>query len=235
MHLPIRINPKIFRAQNFKQTAMKKVIPSAVLIAESLGSFSAHAQHFEKGLLAYDEFTRAKTITNFIPKSPKPKAVPIPPLAGNDFMPKNNYSVNSHCVRDIYRGTEAELNHFIEKLIPAKKGRKDYNPLYNKGESFIRIGKKYNINPSVLAAISMIESSRGTSVLALKKNNVGGLNTKRKFKDVEECIEKMAEILDKRYKEGTRTVKEIGLSGKYCAKEAGEHWAKNVVFFLNRM
>lgn len=221
-----------------KKTAMKKVIPSAIIFAQSFGSFSGHAQALERALPTHELFIKSKYIGKFIPITPKPKKTNDPPVLRLEYAPNNNYSPKSECITEMYDGTAEELNYFIEKLIPKKHGRKDYNPFYQKGESFIRIGQEKGINPSVMVAISMLESGRGTSHAALKKNNIGGIdfnNERVKFDNVEECIEKIADVLKKRHDENYKSIEEIGLSGRYCHKDVSEVWVKNVMFFLNRM
>lgn len=256
MHIPrihaqlrrSKVNVKRFLSntslpQKVKNTAVKKIIPTTMIVAESFNSLSANAQNVNKTMLAYTKFN-PKIIENFMPYMPKTKEKPLPlPLAlrkemGMNLTPKNKFKKNSLCIREKYNGTAEELDYFIEKLIPKRNGKKDYNPFYKKGESFIKIGNKYNINPTVLVAIGMQESGRGTSIAALRKNNIGGIYLKSghaQFETVEECIERMAKTIDKRLKENYTTIEAIGKSGRYCDETVSELWVKNVMFFLNKM
>ena len=231
--------PQRIIKEKVKETALKKIIPTTMIVAESLGSFAGHAQNINKTLLAYNGLYDTKNITQYVPFLPKIKNEDIfPPLGSFDFLPRNNFKKNSECLREPYNGTPELLDYFIENLIPKRKGKKDYNPFYQKGKSFIEIGKKYNINPAVLVAIGMQESARGTSYAAIRKNNIGGITLKKghaEFKTVEECIESMAEVIDKRLKENYNSIEAIGKSGKYCDKSASDLWIKNVMFFLNKM
>lgn len=254
MHIPrihaqlrrSKVNVKRFLSntslsQKVKNTAVKKIIPTTMIVAESLGSLSANAQNVNKALMAYADFD-PKIIVNFMPHLPKTKVEPLPlpmPLRREmNLTPKNKFQKNSLCIREKYNGTAEELDYFIEKLIPKRNGKKDYNPFYKKGESFIKIGNKYNINPTVLVAIGMQESGRGTSIAALRKNNIGGIYLKgshAKFETVEECIERMAKTINKRLNENYTSIEAIGKSGRYCDKTVSELWVKNVLFFINKM
>lgn len=235
-----RILPHVAVPSGMKETAVKKIIPTTMLVAESLTSLSGHAANVNKAMPAYGNWMDfGKMITNFMPPMPKVKEEELPlPLGMKFFTPKNKFNKNSLCLREKYNGTAEELDYFIEKLIPARQGKKDYNPFFKKGKSFIEIGEKHKINPTVLIAIAMQESGRGTSLAAVKKKNIGGIYLNNKhaaFKNVEDCIEKMAQTIDKRLKENYTTIDAIGKSGKYCEKSVSDLWVKNVVYFLNKM
>ncbi len=234
-----RFLPQKVIPQNIKEKAIKKIIPTAMIAAESLTSLSGHAQQVNKNFLAYGGI-EPKKFSIFTPYMPKLKeeAPALPPLGSIDFVPKNKLNKNSMCLRESYKGTVEELNYFIEKLIPKRHGKKDYNPFYRKGQSFIDIAKKYNVNPTVLIAIAMQESGRGTSIAAVKMRNIGGIylnNKHAKFENVEQCIEIMAKTIDTRIRENCKTINAIGQSGRYCDKSVSDLWVKNVVFFLNKM
>ena len=231
-YLPQKIIP-----QKIKQTAMKKILPSAMIAVESLTTLSGHAQGVNKSLITFSNYD-PKDFEIFMPFVPKAKNEFLPPLGSMDFVPKNKFSKYSTCIKDRYKGSVEELNYFIEQLIPKRNGRKDYNPFYGKAQSFIDIGNKHNINPTVLIAIAMQESGRGTSVAAVKMKNIGGIyinNKHAKFENVEQCIEEMAKTIEKRVRENYNTIDLIGKSGKYCDKSVSNLWVKNVVFFLNKM
>ena len=223
--------------QKLKDTAMKKIIPTAMIALESLTTVAGHAQNVNKSLMVVNQYN-PKDFALYMPFMPKIKDELLPPLVTINFVPKNKLNKHSLCIKDRYKGSVEELDYFIEKLIPKRNGRKDYNPFFGKAQSFIEIGNKHNINPSVLVAIAMQESGRGTSQAAIKMKNIGGIYINKKhakFTHVEECIEEMAKTIDKRVKENYTTIDLIGKSGKYCDKSASETWVKNVVFFLNKM
>ena len=251
MHIP-QINSRIIRAklscqktirqkiipQKMKETTIKKIIPATMLIAESFTSISGHAQNVNKIATGYSHFEYNK-INLFIPHFPRVKNETLPfPIGSANFLPKNKFNKSSNCLQSKYTGSIEELDYFIEKLIPKRNGKKDYNPFYQKAESFIKIGNQYNINPSVLVAIAMQESGRGTSYNAIKHHNIGGIyfNKKHaKFDNIEQCIEKMSQTLQKRIRDNELSIESIAKSGKYCSLAASEEWTKNVMFFLNKM
>ena len=137
-----------------------------------------------------------------------------------------------------YEGTAQELDVLISRLLEKTGGDKTKNPLYGKGKSFIESGEKHHVNPSVLVAIAMHESGRGTSSMARNRNNIGGLigkNGALRFNKVEDCIESMAKTIEKHTKNDILTIEQLGRSGKYCAKSAGDRWAEDVVFYINKL
>lgn len=88
-----------------------------------------------------------------------------------------------------------ELNDTLNSLLVKVKHRR--NPLHNKAHVFMEKAEKYNLNPIVLMGIALHESSRGSSLGALHKNNIGGIMGKkglRKFNDIDACIEKWQSI-----------------------------------------
>ena len=225
--------------EKVKETTLKKIIPTTMIFVESFGAFSGHSQNLNKALLASNDIFQSKNVTNFMPFMPKTKNENIfPPFGSFDFLPKNKFKKNSECLRESYNGTAEQLDYFIENLIPKKNGKKDYNPFYKKADTFIKIGEKYNVNPTVLIAIAMQESGRGTSFAALKKNNIGGIMLSKghaKFQNVDDCIEKMAQIINERLSDNYNSIEKIGKSGKYCEKSVADLWIKNVMFYLNKM
>ena len=87
-------------------------------------------------------------------------------------------------------------------------------PLRKLGDTFQRLGDKYNVDPRFLAAISMHETAHGTSYAYKHKNNAMGIcgsgGTKR-FRDVHDSIEASARALasPELYGKAT-TIREIG-------------------------
>ena len=148
-------------------------------------------------------------------------------------FPKKSQSLTAK-----YEGTAQELDVLISRLLEKTGGDKTKNPLYGKGKSFIESGEKHHVNPSVLVAIAMHESGRGTSSMARNRNNIGGLigkNGALRFNKVEDCIESMAKTIEKHTKNDILTIEQLGRSGKYCAKSAGDRWAEDVVFYINKL
>ncbi|WP_051287553.1 glucosaminidase domain-containing protein [Paenibacillus taiwanensis] len=78
--------------------------------------------------------------------------------------------------------------------------------LSNTGDLFAKYGKKYGIDPALLAAISMHETGNGTSNAARNKNNLGGMMDPKSnwqslmtFDSIEDGIDAMARNLKKNY------------------------------------
>ncbi|MEH7336041.1 glucosaminidase domain-containing protein [Neobacillus drentensis] len=120
----------------------------------------------------------------------------------------------------------------LHKLDSALKGK-----LANLGEAFMEAGKKYNINPNLLASIAIHETGNGKSRAANEKNNIAGMMGKhglKQYDSVEECIFDMARNLRKNYLDkGFDTITKIG--GKYAPVGAANdpaglnnHWVKGV-------
>jgi hypothetical protein len=95
---------------------------------------------------------------------------------------------------------------FKEKLPPK---------LQHLADKFQQAGQKYNVDPKFLAAISMMETGKGTSSAFRNKNNAMGVSNARgpiSFKDPAESIEKMAKGLSnpKGYYRNATTINQIG-------------------------
>ena len=213
----------------------KKIVPTTMIIAESLTGLSAHANDFSNPI-THNALHYNKTISYLIKNENSHEKIIENKLIS--ITPRNNYKKNSNCLREKYNGSVEDLNYFLEKLIPKKDGKKDYNPFYEQAEVFIKAGEKYNVNPTVLIAIGMQESGRGTSRAAREMKNIGGIYLKNKhahFKKLEDCVDIMASTINKRINENHTTIEKIGNSGKYCEKSASDVWIKNVMFYLNRM
>jgi hypothetical protein len=116
--------------------------------------------------------------------------------------------------------------------------------LQNTGSLFVEAGKKYQINPAFLAAVSMHETGNGASNAARFKNNVAGMmgkNGLKSYASVEESIFDMARNLRNNYMdEGKSTIAAIG--AKYAPIGAANdptglnnHWVKGVQNYLDKM
>ncbi|WP_066067179.1 glucosaminidase domain-containing protein [Neobacillus soli] len=124
----------------------------------------------------------------------------------------------------------------LDKLNSTLKGK-----LSNLGEQFIEAGRKYNINPNLLASIAMHETGNGTSRAAHEKNNIAGMmgkNGLRRYDSIEESIFDMARNLSQNYlAKGLDTIAKIG--AKYAPVGAdndptglNNHWVKGVNNFF---
>jgi hypothetical protein len=116
--------------------------------------------------------------------------------------------------------------------------------LHNTGSYFVEAGRKYQINPAFLAAVSMHETGNGSSNAARFKNNVAGMmgkNGLKSYASVEESIFDMARNLRENYlNEGKTTLSQIG--AKYAPVGAANdptglnnHWVKGVQHYFDKM
>ena len=112
-------------------------------------------------------------------------------------------------------------------------------PLYQ------QYGEQYGVNPIFLAAVSILETGRGTSGAYQTGNNAMGISDKEgpvKFGKVEDSIKKMAEILGSKdgvYK-GAYTVEDIGAIFSPVGAEndyngTNHNWAYNVISLMQGM
>ncbi|MGL4873706.1 MAG: glucosaminidase domain-containing protein [Clostridium sp.] len=103
----------------------------------------------------------------------------------------NYYSYLSGRSKTLY-STE-EVNRYLANNTPSN------SILRNKGKDFIEAQNKYGVNAGVMLGIAMNESAKGTSNIALTKNNIFGLNAvdsdtgqADKFNSVKDCINDFA-------------------------------------------
>jgi hypothetical protein len=137
-----------------------------------------------------------------------------------------------------YEWSEEAFDKVLEEMLnaPRYKGKFKNSILRSQAKAFIETGKKYNIDPRLIAAVAMQESARGTSSVALKYNNVGGLMANGgyiKFSTPAESIDSIGKTLQSRYNEGYNTPVKIAQSGRYCAKKASAEWLQNVNSYLS--
>ena len=118
-------------------------------------------------------------------------------------------------------------------------------PLQRHAGAFEHYGKKYGVDPKFLAAISMLETGKGTSKAFRYKNNAMGVSNRSgpiAFGSVDQSIERMARVLAKKdgpYA-GKRTIGQI--AGVYCPVGAGNdvngtnhHWPRMVSKFYTQL
>jgi hypothetical protein len=124
-------------------------------------------------------------------------------------------------------------------------GGKLPGPLQRHAGAFDHYGKKYGVDPKFLAAISMLETGKGTSSAFRNKNNAMGVSNRSgpiAFSSVDQSIERMARVLAKKdgpYA-GKRTIGQI--AGVYCPVGAGNdvngtnhHWPSMVTKFYGQL
>lgn len=112
------------------------------------------------------------------------------------------------------------------------------------GDIFVRAGKHYNIDPTLLAAVAMHETGNGKSRAANEKNNVAGMmgaNGLKSYASVEDSIMDMARNLSKNYlNKGLTNISQIG--AKYAPVGASNdptglnnHWVTGVSKYMNKL
>lgn len=116
---------------------------------------------------------------------------------------------------DIHSEVSAdELNKSVDMLQPK-------NNLNTLGKYFIEAQNNYDINAIILLSIACLESTYGTSKLAVEKNNLFGIDARdslqgqanygKDFETVEECIDHAGHRLGKQYLE-----KDPAATWRYC-------------------
>lgn len=137
-----------------------------------------------------------------------------------------------------------------ELEVAVNKLKKD-NALVGLGEYFLKAQDDYNVNALILLAIACLESSYGLSDLAVRKNNLFGVDARdslkgtsqygRYFDSKEECINYAAHRIGKQYLEkddsadwrycnGKKDIWSIGM--KWCSKK---DWGDKVVDLARRL
>lgn len=125
-------------------------------------------------------------------------------------------------------------------------------------EKYKQAGKKYNIDPRFLGAISMFETGRGTNSGVKEKFNVGGIMDPKKnweeqmvFSSYDESIEYMAKIIKRMRDSGQQTLEQIAwgvpdksgvLKGGYSPigakndkKGTNKDWVNGVAMYFNQL
>ncbi|WP_258389613.1 glucosaminidase domain-containing protein [Paenibacillus spongiae] len=117
--------------------------------------------------------------------------------------------------------------------------------LQNTGSAFEAAGKKYGVDPILLAAIAMHETGNGTSSAVKGKNNVGGMMRRKgglmEFGSLDEGIDAMASNLKRLYiDQGLTTIEQI--QRKYAPVGAAndptglnKNWVNGVTKFYNML
>lgn len=126
---------------------------------------------------------------------------------------------------------------------PDNLNQKLEGKLRGTGDIFVRAGKHYNIDPTLLASIAIHETGNGKSKAANEKNNVAGMmgaGGLKSYASVEDSIMDMARNLSKNYlNKGLTTISQIG--AKYAPVGASNdptglnnHWVNGVSKYMNQ-
>lgn len=212
-------------------TILPKILPGLVLLTSPCcKAISIQADTVTRTALKSDVFE--KTAAKAVKEGITGKSTEAATTTATKILPKGSATtINTSCEM-----SAEELDAAIAKLLPKKN--LDKNPMRGKGSVFWEMGKKYGVNPISIIAIAMHESARGISSGALKKNNIGGLMGKKglmTFKSVDDCIEKMAQILQRHTQNRRETISKLGNSGRYCAKSSAKNWIKDVNFYIKQL
>lgn len=132
----------------------------------------------------------------------------------------------------------------FQSIAPEELNKVLSGKLTGKGETFVRAGEWYNINPALLVAVSQHETGNGTSNAANEKNNIAGMmgvNGLKSYSSVEESIMDMARNLSKNYLgKGLTTVPMI--AKKYAPIGAdndptnlNKNWVSGVTKYFNQI
>jgi len=116
--------------------------------------------------------------------------------------------------------------------------------LQNAGQIFVEAGEKYQINPALLAAISIHETGNGTSNAARFKYNVAGMmgkNGLKSYDSIRDSIFDMARNLRENYlDQGKTTIAQIG--AKYAPigaandpNQLNNHWVTGVQRYFDTL
>jgi hypothetical protein len=132
----------------------------------------------------------------------------------------------------------------FEPIVPQKLNDALEGKLKNMGSVFIQAGQHYNINPALLAAISMHETGNGGSAAANNKNNVAGMmgkNGLKNYASVTESIWDMAQNLAKNYLgQGIASIAKIGAMYAPVGAEndpngLNHYWVSGVTKYFNQI
>ncbi|MFJ5716438.1 glucosaminidase domain-containing protein [Neobacillus sp. NPDC093127] len=155
--------------------------------------------------------------------------------------PNSNHSAGmEELLSTLAGGTPVQYENVDSAALDSKlKGA-----LKNTGNIFIEAGKKYQISPALLAAISIHETGNGSSNAANYKHNVAGMmgkNGLKTYASVKESIFDMARNLKKNYlDDGKMTIAQIG--AKYAPigaandpNQLNNDWVSGVQHYFEKL
>lgn len=121
------------------------------------------------------------------------------------------------------------FNQAVNKTLARRRDKHIGSKLQDMGTVFLEQAKEKQINPFISAAISMYESTYGTSTKAHKLNNIAGLRNAGgyiKFASVPDSIASQAATIQNF--SNTKELNALAKSGHYCAKSVATKWASDV-------
>ena len=168
------------------------------------------------------------------------KATTEPVTVKNESAEKKPKPYSSNLeIRSNYEWSVEEFEKIIDNMLSHEKyGKKfDKSVFHGKAKAFIEAGREYMIDPRIILAVAMHESARGTSKMAIEKNNIGGLRQNGdyiKFDSIETSIKSVARTLESRYLEGYKTLNDVANSGRYCEKSVSTEWLNLVNTYIKK-
>lgn len=217
-----------------EENEFKKQIASILpKLKENVNSFFSDLQRKHINKLINKELEQKQdAIKNYKPQVEKDKTVPAKTMPIKTKITAQHKVIASGDI--VYN--EKLMNQALNNLI------KNNSKLKDKAAAFVKSAQNESrankLDPFVLIAISMEESARGVSKASMQKNNIGGIMGKgglRKFDNVESCIDSIANTINKRVKEGYKTISSIGYSGRYCDKSVASHWTQSVTSYAESL
>ena len=160
-------------------------------------------------------------------------------LSTIDYLDNSQNHVSSQNTEIASAGSLRFQSRSTELLNQGLKGA-----LAGKGETLLRAGKLYNLDPALLTAIAKHESGNGESRAANVKNNIAGMmgsNGLKSYASVDDSIMDMARNISKNYLgQGLSSITEIG--AKYAPIGASNdptglnnHWVNGVTKYFNQL
>lgn len=153
--------------------------------------------------------------------------------------PNSNINALSDFAGGAYCSVDGEIN---EELWNAKISTS--GAFSDKGDLFIDIASEQGIDPVLMAAIALHETTNGTSSAVIKKNNPGGLmgsDGLMTFSTLDEGLEAMGQTLHNRIiKDGLVTIVDLGsvyapLGAENDPTNLNAHWVPNITKFVSSL
>jgi hypothetical protein len=232
MTKPLNINKNQLNAADSKQQLANALLQENVAFSNMLNSLLAASDTSDSADSTNEVFSSSMLMPPSLlaPQIQPYMTTPVPAdiSAGTDLAPMSLEANGTT--------SQGSLTDRLNQILNGK--------LKGAGDVFVAAGQKYNINPALLAAISMHETGNGTSRAANERNNIAGMmgaNGLKSYSSVEESILDMARNLRQNYfDEGKQTIAEIG--AKYAPVGAendpthlNEDWVNGVSHFFGML
>jgi hypothetical protein len=200
MTRPLTVNKNRLDSSDAKQKLANVLLQENMAFSDMLNSLIAGSDTSNSADTTNTALSSLLPMPSSLPFSQIPPFLTTPTDISAGVNPAQlSFSANS----EVSQGNSADR---LNQILNGK--------LKGAGDLFVAAGQQYNVNPALLAAISMHETGNGTSRAAYERNNVAGVmgaNGLRNYSSVAESILDMARNLRQNYlDEGKQTVAEIG-------------------------